>query len=847
MTTLKPLPTDLGTGTFQVEFQALIKVLGENLYSNPRACVRELIQNANDSCVRRQSAGQSFQPAIQVTANTTKRTLIFEDNGAGMVQEDVVRYLASIGGGRTREERARLSTEDKAAANMLIGQFGIGFLSSFVVADRVVVDTLSIEGGDPVRWICEGTSEYQIGRGNRSTPGTRVTLSLKRAHYDLLEDETLYNTIIYYADFIAYPILLNGRTEPINRMHAPWHGKGTDREFVAYIQHRYDVEPLAMMPISVERKNLSAQGVLFVPPRSGEWKRHLRSIDVFQKRMFIGEDMNILPEWAGFISGVIDCATLDLVASRESAISERPSYQALQEYLGEAVTSFVKNLAKQNRSLFLEVIKQHEWAVKWGAIRNDFFFEQVKDLIPIASDMGQLTIPRYLQRVPRRLGGLRTIYYVPGQQSVGQQQSSIFRARGVPILRTDTVDEQFLKKYVERDRGVNLRQMVSGVIELMEFVEGDTWRKLEARYEQMGIHARGVRFHPPDMPALAVRNPESEPDSMIGQMLDGKGALFDMIGRIGKNTSDMYSMCFNVDNPIIQRLATYQGDPTILEAALRSIHSSALLAAGVELTTELSQAVAQSEMRVIELLLEQDQRLHGKGKAKSGYGPSMLNKKIPATRYSAASFGEGSSDTPMPDLPAPEPEPAAQEEPQRKRKKLSPDEPYERPFKYDPNDPWFPARQLEYGEKATRQENDPYDRPYREEIDQMRFSPRAYGEEQPRAEGDDPATAPTTNDPLQSRSYGETLQPPGEQQSPPPEQRPEGESARKETDDPYERPFKRPVHAPWPDTVSPNTARIQQNRQYERPFRAPQYQKKIAQQQRQNQSLINRLFRRKKK
>lgn len=883
MSTLKPLPKDLGTGTFQVEFQALIKVLGENLYANPRACVRELIQNANDSCVRRQAAGHTYQPAIRVMADITRRILVFEDNGAGMVQEDVIRYLASIGGGRTREERTRLSTEDKAAAQMLIGQFGIGFLSSFVVADRVVVDTLSIEGGDPVLWVCEGTSEYQIGRGRRREPGTQVTLHLKAAHYDLLEEETLYNTIIYYADFIGFPIYLNNQSRHINRMNAPWHLKGTDREYMDYIQHRYEVDPLAMMSISVDKKDLFVQGVLFVPPRTGEWKRHQRSIDIFQKRMFIGEDLNILPEWAGFVSGVLDCATLDLVASRESAISERPSYKALQEYLGEAVATFVQNLAKQNRTTFLEVVKQHEWSVKWGAVRSDFFFNQVKDIIPLASDMGQLTLPRYLQRVPKRLGGIKTIYYVSGQQMPGQQQSTIFRARGVPILRTDVVDEQFLKKYVARDPNVNLRQMVSGVIELMDFVEGDRWRSLEARYQAMGIHARGVTFHPPDMPALAVRQSESEPDRMIEQVTEGKGALLDFIGRIGKNTSDQYWLCFNVDNPIIQRLATYQGDEVILDAALRSIYSSALLAAGVELTADMSQAVAQSEMRVIELLLEQDERLQGKSK-QSGYKPSALDTKIPATRYAAASFGGGGGEQAEP--ASANPAPAAAKKPaSKKKKKRNPGDPYTRPFRYDPDDPWFPSRKLEFGDPAPGPGDVSYNRPYRERTDVWEPTHQAGEPIDPPAKPARPASpassappasqagqpspqvpqdATAEDDTLDSRAVGndDTYQrwQPSHTYEPEPVDEPEGTSRKAyDISDPYkERPYRKPVYAPWPDSVGrdvvPTTSTPPT---YKRPFRDKAYRRsepappaaETPAQPAQNEdgSLVKRLIRRFKK
>lgn len=633
------LPSSTEAGTFRVDFQSLIQVLGENLYANPKAAVRELIQNASDSCVRRRAAGHLFRPAIQVMARRDERVLIFEDNGAGMARDDVVQHLASIGGGRTRKERARLSTENPDAAKMLIGQFGIGFLSAFVVAERVIVDTLSIEGGLPVRWTCEGTAEYQITPSDRAEPGTRVTLHLKGAHFDLLEQETLQNAIVRYADFIAFPIYLNGSPNPVNRMNAPWHLEGTESEYAAYVRHRYGVTPLALEPITVEREGLEVQGVLFIPPRSAEWKRRLRSIDIFHKRMFVGEDLNILPEWAGFVSGVLDCPTLDLVASRESAISERPSYKALQDYLGEAVTAFIRRLAEQERPVFLEVIRQHDWQVKWGAVRNDFFFDQVKDLIPIPSDMGPLTLPRYLERVPERLGGIKTIYYVPGEQPLGQQQSTIFRARGVPVFQADLVDEQFLKKYAERGESLVLRQMVSGVVELVEFAEGTQWRALEARYQDLGIVARGVRFYPPEMPALAVRQADYDQERLIEQIVDGSRTLFDFMSRVGREKSDAYGLCFNVDNPVVQRLAAYEGDSTVLNTALRAIYSSALLAAGVELTPELSEMVARSEMRIIELLLEQEARLQAEGKA-AAYGPSAF-------------------DEPIAEEPEPSPEPAA--------------------------------------------------------------------------------------------------------------------------------------------------------------------------------------------
>lgn len=595
-------------GTYQVDFESLIKVLGENLYANPKAAIRELIQNANDSCVRRRAV-EPFLPGIHITAHRDERQLIVEDNGSGMVEADVIRYLASIGGGRTRIERQRLQTSDQQSAQMLIGQFGIGFLSSFVVADRVVVDTCAFDHKVPVLWDCSGTAEYQIGLGQRQEPGTQVTLFLKQAHYDLVDENILQEAIVRYADFIAFPIYLNGSGQPANRMNAPWHVDGSEAEYVQYIEHRYGVAPLAVEPFTTEEEGLQVSGVLFIPPRSTKFKRRLRSIDVFQKRMYVGEDLDLLPEWAGFVCAVLDCPTLDLAASREVAIRERTSYQALQKYLGTAVTAFIKRLAEYDRPTFLEVIKQHDWRVLSGAIRNDEFFDQVKDLIPLPTDMGSLTLPKYLQRVRPRLGNLKTIYYIPGEQPLGQQQSSLFKAQGVPIVQADMAAEQFLKKYEERTQGVLLRQMSSGIVELMELAEGGRWRDLEARCQDMGIVAKAVKFDPPEMPGMAVLQEAYDQNHLINQIVEGHRALLDFMGRVGHEQSDAYGLALNVTNPIVQYLSEFKGDPIVLETALRAIYASALLSAGVELTAELSQSVARAQMRIIELLLEQAQRI----------------------------------------------------------------------------------------------------------------------------------------------------------------------------------------------------------------------------------------------
>lgn len=406
-----------GYGSFQVDFPNLIQVLGRSLYTTPTVAIRELIQNASDSLVARQATRVISHPAIFVRADPKANSLVIEDNGIGMKEDDVVRGLASIGGSGTRNLRKKYATSNAEAARLLMGQFGIGFLSAFVIADRVIIDTLSVEpGARSIQWVCDGTSEYELRLGERTNPGTRVQLSIKAAHGNLVDEAALRNEIVRYGDLITFPIYLNDYPDSVNRMHAPWHVDGTEAEYSAYIHHRYGVVPLAIFPVDRRSPELSVQGVLFIPPSSAEWNRRLRGVDLFQQRMYVSEDFGILPEWAGFINGVLDCDTIQLVTSREKVITNNIEYRALQAYLEETAASLVRRLAEEDRPTFLEVIRQHSWPVKWGAVRNDLFFEQVRDLIPFRTNVGPMVMPTYLDRVPERLG-VKTAYYASADEA----------------------------------------------------------------------------------------------------------------------------------------------------------------------------------------------------------------------------------------------------------------------------------------------------------------------------------------------------------------------------------------------------------------------------------------------
>ncbi|GAA5530611.1 ATP-binding protein [Herpetosiphon gulosus] len=593
----------MSTGTFQVDFEHLIRLLAENLYSDPHVAIRELIQNASDSCVRRLAQHGVFQPAIHVRIDPTKRLLVVEDNGTGMARDDVVRYLATIGASQTRQ--VKFSTADQNAAQMLIGQFGIGFLSTFVIGHQVTVDTLAEGSEQAVLWRSQGSADYSLELGTRQQIGTTVTIELEPAFYNLLDETTLRATIIRYADFIQFPVYLGDDARPINRMHAPWHLDASEHEYIDYVKHRYGVVPLAVEPITIKQQQAECVGVLAIMPLQANLAIRPRSLDVFQRRMYVCQDLQLLPDWATFICGIIDAPLLELVASREGFMIERPNYRALREALVEAVRSFLIRLAQREPATFVQVVKQYNSGIKQAAVNDSQFFAAVADLLTFESDIGPITLTRYLERIPVRGADERTIFYVLNDLPPSAQQRAIVGARGVPVLHINSIEEKFLKKYCSLRHGVSFQPLTAGIAELIEAETDQQWRKLEQHCEQLGMQVYAVRFEPSHLTALAMRSSDYKREQVVDSLLKGSGSLLSFVQSVGRNRSDDYVLCVNTLNPLIQQLRDGQlSDPT-WATVVRALWGYALLSSGVELTPELGEAVQKAQTSLLELALAQ--------------------------------------------------------------------------------------------------------------------------------------------------------------------------------------------------------------------------------------------------
>lgn len=300
-------------GRFQLHLPGLLKVLAEHLYSTQRVGVRELIQNAHDSCIRRslERPRSGYRVRIDITIDPANRMLRVADNGSGLTETEIENYLTVIGRGYTRELRERLAIGDPENSRELIGQFGIGFLSAYLLASEVTVLTRP-EGGPALRWSSTGDEEFELAAGDRAETGTTVELRLKPSALFLLHEQNLIDVIREYADFVPTPVHVQGSPDEVNLGAFPWEQPDVEAACQRYARRRFgEPEPLWILPLTDgiidlghDTLTVPLRGFLFVPSASVVSIKEYGSVAVSIRGMAICDaDKDLLPPGPGSSGG----------------------------------------------------------------------------------------------------------------------------------------------------------------------------------------------------------------------------------------------------------------------------------------------------------------------------------------------------------------------------------------------------------------------------------------------------------------------------------------------------------------------------------------------------------------
>ncbi len=599
---------------FELHLPGLLKVLAEHLYSSKKVGIRELIQNAHDSCFRRkvEENDSRYHPAITLSLHTKERALTIEDNGAGMTEEEIIRYLATIGRGYTREMREQLSLSGSEEAGALIGQFGLGFLSAFLLAEEVKVLTRSYKSEQAMLWQAKGDENYQLTPAEKSTVGTSVWLRVKPEASFILQEDTFQETVRSFADFLPVPIYWQDDPDPINLMETPWEADEPESAARMFIRRVFQEKaPLLILPLHDGKVNLGhdtltvpMRGFLYVPAGSVVSVREYGEMRVYIRRMFICDrQKDLLPPWARFVRGVIDCPMLQPTASREE-IHQDDHFDFVRQALEEQLHQGLLTLAREDPGRWKHLVQSHSDLIVGWAVKDTEFFDQVKDLVALRTSRGLLTLPEYLETS----GG--SLYYVTRELGSLQEQV-LAEGRNVPAIDASWFAvEPFLEKYASMARNVRLVQLDGETESLFRSTSEKPFASLLAYFEEQGIPARVASFHPKEVPALMVYPPNAELLRDSQQALETQdlpGSIAPLVqafvnDHLNQREDWHGTLYLNSACPFIKEVAKH-ANPKTLPSILQMLYQTARLFCGRMLQPkEATQAFAKWTQALQEML-----------------------------------------------------------------------------------------------------------------------------------------------------------------------------------------------------------------------------------------------------
>jgi molecular chaperone HtpG len=500
---------------FQAEVKQLLQLMIHSLYSNKDIFLRELISNASDAADKLRFEGLS-DPAlfendpdlkIRIAFDRDARTLTISDNGIGMSRQEVIDHIGTIAKSGTREFFSQLSGDQKKDA-ALIGQFGVGFYSAFIVADRVTLTTrragLTAEHG--VRWESAGAGDYTLETVTRPQRGTEIVLHLREGEDEFLSDWKIKSVIRTYSDHITLPIVMKktewkdgvetptDEDETVNKASALWARAKKDiaddeyKEFYKHVAHDFE-PPLAWSHNRVEGKQ-EYISLLYVPSHApfdlyDREKRH--GIKLYVRRVFIMDDAEqLMPQYLRFVRGVIDSADLPLNVSREILQSSR-DIDAIKNGSVKKVLGLLEDLAENQPERYVEFWNAFGKVMKEGPGEDYANRERIAGLLRFASthtdtDAQVVSLKDYIGRMKQ---GQTAIYYITADSFAAAQHSphlEIFRKKGIEVLLlSDRVDEWLMSNFTEFD-GKPLKSVAKGGLDLGE-LEDETEKTAQKEAE----------------------------------------------------------------------------------------------------------------------------------------------------------------------------------------------------------------------------------------------------------------------------------------------------------------------------------------------------------------------------
>lgn len=598
---------------FQAEVKQLLQLMIHSLYSNKEIVLRELISNASDAADKLRFEAladgalyeNDSEPKIRIAFDKAARTVSISDNGIGMSRDEVIANIGTIAKSGTKEFFNSLTGDQAKDAN-LIGQFGVGFYSAFIIADKVTLTTRRAGATEAVRWESAGEGDYTLEAADKVSRGTEIVLHLREGEDEFLSDWKLKTIIRKYSDHITLPIVMKktewkdgaevatDEDETVNKASALWARNKNDiteeeyQEFYKHVSHDFE-NPLAYTHSRVEGKQ-EYISLLYIPGKApfdlyDRERRH--GIKLYVKRVFIMEDAEkLMPQYLRFVRGVIDTSDLPLNVSREILQSSR-DVEAIKAGSVKKVLGLLEDMAENKPEDYTKFYKEFGRVLKEGPGEDHANKEKVAALLRFAStkadtDVQDVSLKDYISRMQPEQD---VIYYITADSFAAAQHSphlEIFRKKGIEVLlMSDRVDEWLLGSLTEFE-GKKLQSIAKGDLDLGK-LESDTEKEIQKKIEEeakslvervkqtLGKQVKDVRV---------THRLTDSPACLVSDAQDLSGNLARILKAAGQNAPETKPILeINPSHKLVKRLESEASEDVFADLA-HVLFDQALLAEG---------------------------------------------------------------------------------------------------------------------------------------------------------------------------------------------------------------------------------------------------------------------------
>lgn len=612
------------TMQFQTEVNQLLKLMIHSLYSNHEIFLRELISNASDALDKRRFEGltdaklieNQGNPEIFITMDADQKTLTIRDNGIGMNRDEVIENIGTIAKSGTKAFLEKLEENQKDASN-LIGQFGVGFYSAFIVADKVTLTTR--KAGEPedsaVIWESAGEGEFSLENTSKSSAGTEITLHMRDEHINLLNEWSIRSIITKYSDHIAYPVMMEiERTktvpaeqegeepttvseteiEQINSATSIWQRDKKDvtedeyKAFYKHISHDY-ADPLLWSHNKVEGK-VNYTSLLFVPEHAQQnmWEQNQDyGLQLFIRRVFIMNATDkLIPRYLRFVKGVVDTVDLPLNVSRE-ILQSSSTLDSIKQGVTRRVLTMLNNLAESDKEKFTTFYKEFGRVIKEGIGEDASNKENIAKLLRFASTENDAEEVSFADYIGRMKEGQDNIYFITTDNLNTAKNSphlEIYRSKGYEvILMTDVIDD-WMMGFLSEFEGKKFVNIAKGDVNLDDQSEEEKKEEPELSNEDKAIIDKITNVLGEKVENVKVSKRLTNSASVLVRNEYALSSHFEkMLKEAGHDVPSMKPWLeINTKHPLVERIAR-ETDNAVADDLAMLIYEEALLLEGSQL------------------------------------------------------------------------------------------------------------------------------------------------------------------------------------------------------------------------------------------------------------------------